>query len=107
MTINKSRSGRESKDAEDRESTWLQTDDAANAIRELIMSMKMSTEQKITLDDGINNLAREVEAMMDGIDMASDTTDQKNLLAAYKKFLEHTIKIVNRRLKEIHISKTV
>jgi hypothetical protein len=26
--------------------------------------MRMSTEQKITLDDGINNLAREVEVMM-------------------------------------------
>ena len=101
MTIKKSRSGRVSKDSDDRESTWIKTDDAAYAIRELIRSMKMSAEQKITLDDGINNLAREVEAMMDGIDMASNTTDQKKLLGAYKKFLEYTIKIVNQRLKEI------
>jgi hypothetical protein len=99
MTIKKSRSDRGSKDAEDRETTWLKTDDAANTMRELIKSMRMSAEQKITLDDGINNLAREVEAMMDGIDMASGKPDQKKLLAAYKKFLEHAIEIVNQRLR--------
>jgi len=60
----------------------------------------MSTEQKITLDDGINNLAKEVESMMDGIDMASSTTDQKNLLSVYKKFLEQNIEIINQRLKK-------
>ena len=63
--------------------------------------MRMSAEQKITLDDGINNLAREVEAMMDGIEMASGKPDQKKLLAAYKKFLEHTMEIVNQKLQEI------
>jgi hypothetical protein len=39
--------------------------------------------------------------MMDRIDMASATTDQKKLLATYKKFLEHNIEVVNQRLKEI------
>jgi hypothetical protein len=38
--------------------------------------------------------------MMDRIDMASATTDQKKLLAAYKKFLEHSIEVVNQRLKQ-------
>jgi hypothetical protein len=100
MTIKKSGSDRGSKKTEDRERTWLKTDDAAYAIRELIRSMKMNAEQKITLDDGINNLAKEVESMMDRIDMASTTTDQKKLLAAYKKFLEHNIEVVNQRLKQ-------
>jgi hypothetical protein len=101
MTTKKGRSDRGPKPAEDIATTWLKTDDAANAMRRLIKSMRMSAEQKITLDDGINNLARGVEAMMDGIEMASGTPDQKKLLAAYKKFLEHTIEIVNQRLKEI------
>ncbi len=101
MTTKKSRSDRESKYAEDIGTTWAKTDDAANAMRALIKSLRMSAEQKITLDDGITNLAREVEAMMDGIEMASGKPDQKKLLAAYKKFLEHTIETVNRRLKEI------
>ena len=100
MTIKKSRSDRRSKKIEDRERTWHKTDDAAHAIRELIRSLKMDSEQKITLDDGINNLAKEVESMMDRINMASTTTDQKKLLAAYKKFLERNIEVVNQRLKQ-------
>src|SRR5215208_3127575 len=101
MTIKKSGgSDRRSKKTEAPKRTWLKTEDAAYAIRELIRSMKMSAEQKITLDDGINNLAKEVESMMDRIDMASTTTDQKKLLAAYKKFLEHSIEVVNQRLKQ-------
>jgi hypothetical protein len=64
--------------------------------------MNVNTEQKITLDDGISNLAKEVESMMDRIDMASTTTDKKKLLAAYKKFLELSIEVVDQRLKEIH-----
>jgi hypothetical protein len=100
MTIKKSGSARESKKTEDRERTWLKTDDAAHAIREIIRSTKMNVEQKITLDDGINNLAKEVQSMMDRIDMASTATDQKKLLAAYKKFLEHNIEVVNKRLEQ-------
>src|SRR3712207_7046050 len=56
-------------------------------------------------DDGINNLAKEIEGMIDGIDMASRTPDQKKLLTAYKKFLEHAMETVNRRLRsEEHTS---
>jgi hypothetical protein len=39
--------------------------------------------------------------MMDGIDMASATKDKEKLLAAYKKFLEHNIEVVNQRLREL------
>jgi hypothetical protein len=100
MIIKKSGSARESKKTEDRERTWLKTDDAAHAIKKIIRSTKMNVEQKITLDDGINNLAKEVQSMMDRIDMASTATDQKKLLAAYKKFLEHNIEVVNKRLEQ-------
>jgi hypothetical protein len=62
--------------------------------------MKMNVEQKITLYDGINNLAKEVQSMMDRIDMASTATDQKKLLAAYKRFLEYNMEVVNKRLKQ-------
>ncbi len=101
MTTKKSRSDRGPKHAEDIGATWLKTIDAANAMRGLIKSMGMSAEQKITLDDCINNLAREVEAMMDGIEMASGKPDQRKLLSAYKKLLDHTMEIVNQRINEI------
>src|ERR687895_1266386 len=99
MTIKKSGSDKGFQKTRDREKTWLKTDDAARAVKELIRSMKMNVEQKITLDDGINDLAKEVESMMDRIDMASTATDQKKLLVAYKKFLERNIEVVNQRLK--------
>ena len=100
MTVKKSGSNTGSKKTKDRDRTWLKAEDAANGIRERIRSMKMNTEQKITLDDGINNLVKEVESMMDRIDMASNAADQKKLLAAYKKFLEHNIEVVNQRLRK-------
>lgn len=100
MTIKKSGSDKGFQKTRDREKTWLKTDDATRAVKELIRSMKMNVEQKITLDDGINNLAKEVQSMMDRIDMASTATDQKKLLAAYKRFLEYNIEVVNKRLKQ-------
>jgi predicted transcriptional regulator len=99
MTIKKSGSDSRASRKEERKRTRHKTDDAAHAIRELIRSLKMNSEQKITLDDGINDLAKEVESMMDRIDMASTATDQKKLLVAYKKFLERNIEVVNQRLK--------
>jgi hypothetical protein len=100
MTIKKSGSDKGFQKTRDREKTWLKTDYATRAIKELIRSMKMNVEQKITLDDGINNLAKEVQSMMDRIDMASTATDQKKLLAAYKRFLEYNIEVVNKKLKQ-------
>src|ERR671939_1659322 len=100
MTVKKSGSNTGSKKTKDRNRTWLKAEDAANGIRERIRSMKMNTEQKITLDDGINNLVKEVESMMDRIDMASNAADQKKLLAAYKKFLEDNTEVVNQRLRK-------
>lgn len=99
MTIKKGGSDRRARRKEERKRTRHKTDDAAHAIRELIRSLKMNSEQKITLDDGINDLAKEVESMMDRIDMASTVTDQRKLLVAYKKFLERNIEVVNQRLK--------
>ena len=99
MTIKKSGRGA-SKNTEDRERIWLNARNAADDIRRLIRSMKMNAEEKISVEDGINNLANEVESMMDRIDMAPSATDQKNLLTAYKKFLEYNKEVVNQRLKK-------
>lgn len=99
MSKKKRGPARGSKTTEDRETTWLREEAAVHAIRKLIKSMNMDAEQKITLEDGINNLANEVESMIGRIDMATTTTDRKNLLVAYKKFLEQNIEVVNQLLK--------
>ena len=99
MTIKKAGRGA-SKNTEDRERIWFNARNADD-IRRLIRSMKMNAEEKIAVEDGINNLANEVESMLDRIDMASTAGDQRSFSTAYKKFLEHNIEAVNRRLKEI------
>ena len=99
MTKKKRGPARGSKTTEGRETTWLRREDEVHAIRKLIKSMNMGAEQKITLEDGINNLANEVESMIGRIDMATTTRDRKNLLVAYKKFLEQNIEVVNQLLK--------
>ena len=100
MTIKKSGSDKGFQKTGDREKTWLKTDDATRAIKELIRSMKMNVEQKITLEDGINNLAKDVHSRMDRIDMAWTATYRKKLRAAYQRFLEYNIEVVNKRLKQ-------
>lgn len=99
MTKKKRGPARGSKATEGRETIWLREEAAVYAIRKLIKSMNMKPEQKITLEDGINNLANEVESMIGRIDMATTTTARKNLLVAYKKFLEQNIEVVNQLLK--------
>lgn len=99
MTIKKSGRGA-SKNTEDRERIWFNARNAADDIRRLIRSMKMNAEEKIAVEDGINNLSNEVESMLDRIDMASTTADQRKLLTAYKKFLEYNVEAVNKRLKQ-------
>jgi hypothetical protein len=99
MTKKKRGPARGSKTTEGRKTTRLREEGAVYAIRKLIKSMNMEPEQKITLEDGINNLANEVESMIGRIDMATTTTARKNLLVAYKKFLEQNIEVVNQLLK--------
>ena len=100
MTTKKSGIGA-SKKTEDPERIWVKASEAADVVRGLIRSMKMKAEEKIAVEDGINNLAKEVESMLDGIEMASTTENQRKLLIAYKKFLGHKIEAVNQRLKDI------
>jgi hypothetical protein len=103
MTTKKiSRSDRSlSNSMEDSERIWLKTKKVTETMKGLIRSIKMKAEEKIAIDDGISNLTVGVESMLDRIEMASSTADQKKLLVAYKEFLEHNIEAVNQRLKEI------
>lgn len=90
-----------SQNRDDYERIWIKTRESAGIIKELIRSIKMRSEEKIAVEDGIDNLARDVESMVDRIAMASPTENQKRLLVAYKKFLEGNAEAVNQRLKDI------
>lgn len=72
---------------------------AADSVKDLIMSIGMNIENRIAIEDQINHLSRETESMLSRIDDVSKA-NQKKLLLAYKKFLEHNLDAVNHRLRE-------
>lgn len=72
---------------------------AAAEVRELIRSISMGAEERVTIEDHIMNISREAEYMLDRIDSIKKANQQKVLLA-YKKYLENNLEAVNQRLKE-------
>ncbi|MEO9319881.1 MAG: hypothetical protein ABI361_04335 [Nitrososphaera sp.] len=83
----------------DREAIARKARAAADSVKDLIMSIGMNIENKIAIEDQINHLSHETESMLSRIDDVS-RANQKKLLLAYKKFLEHNLAAVNHRLKE-------
>lgn len=73
---------------------------AAAAVNDLISSMTMAVEEKVSIQHHINNISRETEYMIDRIDSITRSNQEKVLLA-YKEFLMDTLESVNRRLKEL------
>ncbi len=74
--------------------------DAADAVRELIRAVGVGVEEKIAIEDQINNISKETESMLDRIDSIARRNQQKILLA-YKSFLERNLEAVDQRLKEL------
>jgi hypothetical protein len=93
--------GTASQKREQYEKIWNKSRESVDNIKELIRSIKMSSEEKIAVEDGIENLARDVESMVDRIAMASPMENQKKLLIAYKKFLEGNVEAVELRLNDV------
>jgi hypothetical protein len=73
---------------------------AATAVDDLISSMTMAVEEKVSIQHHINNISRETGYMIDRIDSITRSNQEKVLLA-YKEFLIDTLDSVNRRLKEL------
>lgn len=82
------------------EKVSIRVKEAADAIRELIRSVSIGVEEKIALQDQIDNISKETESMLDRIDSIA-RKNQRKLLLAYKNFLEHNLEAVDQRLKEL------
>lgn len=72
---------------------------AAQAVNDLISSMAIAVEEKVSLQHQINNLARESQYMVDRIDGIAKE-HQKKVLQAYREFLALNLQAVDRRLKD-------
>ena len=73
---------------------------AAKAVNDLISSMAMEVEEKVSIQHQIIKLARESEYMTDRIDGIAKE-NQKKVLLAYREFLKDNLQAVDRRLKNL------
>jgi hypothetical protein len=78
----------------------LRTIEAAESVRSLIHPLSMSLEEKIAMEDQINNLSHESNCLIDIISN-SKKDYQKKLFLAYREFLERNIDAVNQRISEL------
>lgn len=77
----------------------LRTAKAAESVRSLIHSLSMPLEEKIAMEDQINELSHEGNCLLD-IMSNSKKAYQKKLFIAYREFLERNIDAVNQRISE-------
>jgi hypothetical protein len=77
---------------------------AAMAVNDLISSMTMVGEEKVSIQHHINNISRETEYMIDRIDSIT-RSNQEKILLAYKEFLMDILESVSQRLKELERDK--
>ena len=81
------------------EKVSIKVKDAADAVRELIRAVGIGAEEKIAIEDQINNISKETESMLDRIDSIAKENQQR-LLLAYKSFLERNLEAIDQRLEE-------
>lgn len=91
---------RASKREQAHEKISIRVREAADAIRNLMRSVSIGVEERIAIQDQIDNISKETESMLDRIDSIAKK-NQRKLLLAYKSFLEHNLEAVDQRLKEI------
>jgi len=100
MVVENNDKERTSKREQAHEKVSTKVKDAADAIRKLIRSVSIGVEERIAIQDQIDNISKETESMLDRIDSIAKR-NQRKLLLAYKNFLEHNLEAVDQRLKEL------
>ena len=74
--------------------------DTAESIRQIIRSVGIEIEERIALQDQVDNIAKETESMLNRLDSIAKKNQHK-LLLAYKAFLQRNMDEVTQRLKEL------
>ena len=77
----------------------LQTIESAESVRRLIHSLNLSLEEKVAMEDQINELSHKSDCLLDIISSSNRNYRQK-LFLAYRDFLERNIDVINERIDE-------
>ena len=78
----------------------LRTIESAESVRHLIHSLSLSLEEKVAMEDQINELSHKSDCLLDIISSSNRNYRQK-LFLAYRDFLERNIDVVNERIEEL------
>ncbi|AIC14363.1 hypothetical protein [Nitrososphaera viennensis] len=77
----------------------LKAKSSAQAIKDQLRSVTVAIEERVAIDDHINNMSNEMEYLLDSID-SIPRAGQKKILVAYKKFLKENLDAVDSRLRK-------
>lgn len=78
----------------------LRTIESVESVRHLIYSLNLSLEEKIAMEDQINDLSHKSNCLLDIISN-SDRNYRQKLFLAYRDFLERNVDAVNERIDEL------
>ena len=78
----------------------LRTIESAESVRKLIHSLNLSLEEKVAMEDQINELSHKSNCLLDIISNSNRNYRQK-LFLAYRNFLERNVDAVNERIDEL------
>jgi len=78
----------------------LRTIESAESVRRLIHSLNLPLEEKVAMEDQINELSHKSNCLLDIISSSNRNYRQK-LFLAYRDFLERNIDVVNERIDEL------
>ncbi len=78
----------------------LRAIEAAESLRSLIHSLSLSLEERVAMEDQINDLLHKSNCLLDIISN-SKKNYQKKLFFAYREFLKRNIDAVNERVVEL------
>jgi hypothetical protein len=78
----------------------LRTIEAAETVRSLIHSISLSLEEKVAMEDQINDLSHGNNCLLDIISNTKKNYQEK-LFLAYRAFLERNTDAVNERIGEL------
>lgn len=78
------------------------TIEATESVRSLIHSITLPLEEKIAMEDQINDLSHETNCLLDIISSCKKNY-QKKLFLAYREFLERNIDAIDERIGEAQV----
>jgi hypothetical protein len=78
----------------------LKAKSSAQAVKEEMRSVILAVEERIAVDDHVNNMSQEMEYLLDSID-SIPRDSQKKILLAFKNFLKENLQAVDSRLASL------